>query len=247
VVYIREAHPTDGRQVQANVQDGILIEDPKSLEEREKVAREFAEQFRVSLPILVDTLDDQAEKAFAAWPDRIYVVDPEGKIAYKGGPGPRGFNVGEAAAALERVLEGQPPDAPEREPLRGVPPMVRDRLLAMLERAGLEPAEREAALRAVGRKAEAYRAVMEARRALFTAGEAPEDVARVLEAYGAATQKYVEAAAKLDRELEQAIEERRRPAVIPRLVAIGVYGIHPAPPFGMAGPGGPGGRPGRQE
>jgi len=109
VIYIREAHPTDGWQVPVNVEEKILIPDPKTLEERRKVAQEFAAQFKVSLPILVDTLDDQLEKAYAAWPDRIYVIDAEGRIAYKAGIGPAGFKVGEAPPVLEKLLAGTAP------------------------------------------------------------------------------------------------------------------------------------------
>src|SRR5947208_499625 len=100
VVYIREAHPTDGRQVPINVKERILVPDPKTLEERQKVAEEFAEQFKVSIPILVDTLDDKVEKAYAGWPDRMYVIDAKGKIAYKGGPGPGGFKVKDVPPVL---------------------------------------------------------------------------------------------------------------------------------------------------
>jgi hypothetical protein len=107
VVYIREAHPTDGWQVPANERDKVLVADPKTLEERQRVAREFAAQFKVSLPICVDTLDDQVEKAYAGWPDRFYVIDAAGKIAYKGGPGPGGFKVGDIAPVLDRLLENK--------------------------------------------------------------------------------------------------------------------------------------------
>lgn len=84
------------------------ITDPRSLEERRKVAGAFAEQLKLTLPILVDTLDDQANKAYAGWPDRLYVLDAQGKIALKGEPGPRGFTpaVKEAPAVLERLLGG---------------------------------------------------------------------------------------------------------------------------------------------
>lgn len=103
-MYIREAHPSDGWQVPQNTKDGIIIKDPTTAEERRKVAKEFADQFKVSLPILVDSLDDAAGKAFAAWPDRIYVIDPTGKIAYKGEPGPRGFKVTDVPPILDRLL-----------------------------------------------------------------------------------------------------------------------------------------------
>ena len=104
-MYIREAHPTDGWQVPVNERDKVLIKDPKTLEERQKVARDFAAQFKVSIPICVDTLDDQVEKVYAGWPDRLYVVDAGGKLAYVGGPGPGGFRVNELAPVLDRLLK----------------------------------------------------------------------------------------------------------------------------------------------
>jgi hypothetical protein len=84
VVYIREAHPnTPGNKFQ--------IPQPRTLEERQKVAADFAAALKLSIPVLVDPLDDPAGKAYAGWPDRVYVVDAEGKIALKGGVGPGGF------------------------------------------------------------------------------------------------------------------------------------------------------------
>ena len=102
-MYIREAHPIDGKRAPSKA---FPIPDPKTLEERQKVAKDFAVKLKVSLPILVDTLDDQVEKAYAGWPDRIYVIDAEGKIAFKGNPGPGGFipGVQAAPAVLDKLL-----------------------------------------------------------------------------------------------------------------------------------------------
>src|SRR5262249_33611983 len=83
--YIREAHPTDGRAIKGNK---FQITDPKTIEERQKVAKEFAASLKLTPPILVDPMDDPMEKAYAGWPDRLYVIDQEGKIGLKGGPGP---------------------------------------------------------------------------------------------------------------------------------------------------------------
>ena len=33
----------------------------------------------------------EVNAAYAGWPDRMYVVGTDGRIAYQGGPGPRGF------------------------------------------------------------------------------------------------------------------------------------------------------------
>jgi hypothetical protein len=92
--------------VPINVKEKILVTDPKTIQEREKVAREFAAQFKVSIPILVDTIDDQVDRNYAGWPDRLYVIDAQGKIAYKGDPGPRGFRVSEVPPVLDRLLKG---------------------------------------------------------------------------------------------------------------------------------------------
>ncbi len=105
VIYIREAHPTDGWALPANQ---FKIQDPKSLEERRKVAREFAAKLKLTPPVLVDALDDQVGKAYAAWPDRLYVIDATGKVALKAARGPFGFRpaVQAAPGVLDKLLAG---------------------------------------------------------------------------------------------------------------------------------------------
>src|SRR5439155_16264717 len=101
VVYIREAHPTDGWQVPANLRAGILVLDPKSLLEREHVAGTCVKELGIKFPALVDALDNAVENAYAGWPDRLYAVDVDGKIAFKGGMGPAGFRPDQLARWLE--------------------------------------------------------------------------------------------------------------------------------------------------
>lgn len=242
MVYIREAHPTDGRQVVANIRENILIADPKTLEERRKVAQEFAKQFKVSLPILVDTLDDRASRAYAAWPDRIYVIDAQGKIAYVGGPGPRGFRVEEVPPVLDRLLSGIPPppasESPEPMGQVDLPPDMQERMDTLLSRMGLTEEIKPYILRAVWQKMEAYRAVMEARRMLMRAAQG-EDARKALEAFREAQKQYVREVEKRDAELDRAIGYSKNPALEARLTAAGLIGVAPAPPFGdiRRGPG----------
>ncbi len=61
---------------------------PRDLEARIAVATDFVERFGWSLPLSVDGMDDAALEAYAAWPERLYVVGADGRIAYKGGLGP---------------------------------------------------------------------------------------------------------------------------------------------------------------
>lgn len=90
-----------------NEQAGILIESPKDFEARGKVAAQCQEGLHLSLPVVVDGMDNKVGDVYAGWPDRIYIVGRDGKIAYKGEPGPGGFKVAEAQKRLAAVLEAE--------------------------------------------------------------------------------------------------------------------------------------------
>jgi Iodothyronine deiodinase len=51
VVYVQEAHPTDGWQVDSNVQEGILYRQHQSFDEREAVAQACSLDLHIPLPI----------------------------------------------------------------------------------------------------------------------------------------------------------------------------------------------------
>jgi hypothetical protein len=93
--------------VLANQKDNIKIDQPKSYDERVKVAGDCIKDLKLQIPCLVDDMQNSAQKGYAGWPDRIYVVDGDGKIAYKGGPGPGGFKPADAEEALKKLLGGK--------------------------------------------------------------------------------------------------------------------------------------------
>jgi hypothetical protein len=104
VVYIAEAHPVDGWQTESNEQEGICILQPTTFEARLAAARLCTEQLALTIPILVDGMDNTAAERFAAWPERIYIIDGAGHIAYQGGPGPYEFKPQEANEALAQLI-----------------------------------------------------------------------------------------------------------------------------------------------
>lgn len=108
-VYVREAHPTTKEQVgtSTNQRAGILFEQPKSFAERCEVASKFASTMDVSTPMVVDGINNSVGLLYGAWPDRLYIVDRAGKIAYTGGPGPFGFNPREMEQNLIMLLLDQ--------------------------------------------------------------------------------------------------------------------------------------------
>ncbi|MAG13429.1 MAG: deiodinase [Spirochaetales bacterium] len=107
VVYIREAHPSDGWQVSSNKREGVVFEQPSTFESRTEIAEACQLGLDISIPMLVDDMTNTVEKAYSGWPDRLYVVSRDGTIGYKGGMGPQGFHPRDMERTLKSILEGQ--------------------------------------------------------------------------------------------------------------------------------------------
>jgi hypothetical protein len=107
VVYIREAHPEDGWVVIHNREDNIRLLDPTTEAERLRAVESCALRLPVRMPVVIDGIEDGVAAAYGAWPDRLYLVDREGRIAFQGGMGPFGFLPEELEAAIEEELDGQ--------------------------------------------------------------------------------------------------------------------------------------------
>jgi Iodothyronine deiodinase len=103
-VYIAEAHSTDGWQLPANLEDDVLLAQHRSIEQRLAAASASVTRLGLTMPVLVDDMDDGVSNAFAAWPERIYVIDGDARIAYVGGPGPFEFDPDAAFALLDELL-----------------------------------------------------------------------------------------------------------------------------------------------
>ncbi len=104
VVYIREAHPLDGYSPLGG--DGHpIVEDPQDLSERNRVAKTCSTRLALEpMPMLVDDVDDVVGDAYAAHPDRIYLVGRDGRVSYRGGEGPFLFDPGELETAIRLEL-----------------------------------------------------------------------------------------------------------------------------------------------
>jgi type I thyroxine 5'-deiodinase len=108
VVYILEAHPIDAWQQEANVKDKIAVATPRSFEERCAVAETCATKLALQIPAIVDDIQNSTEISYTAWPDRLYVIDRAGRVAYKSNPGPFGFKPEEVRKTLENILPATP-------------------------------------------------------------------------------------------------------------------------------------------
>jgi hypothetical protein len=115
MVYVREAHPTDGWTLGSNTRAGIAIKQPTTNAERSEACGQFLKKLKPGMPVVVDELNDRVGNAYSAMPARLYVIDAKGRVAYKGGRGPFGFRPGELEQALVMsLLEAGPAERPKR-------------------------------------------------------------------------------------------------------------------------------------
>ena len=104
IVYIREAHPEDGWVLEVNRDEGIALADPVTLDERAAAAEACAVRLQTRIPTLLDDVDDAVGSAYGGWPDRLYLIGRDGRVAYQGETGPDGFKPAELARAIADEL-----------------------------------------------------------------------------------------------------------------------------------------------
>jgi hypothetical protein len=78
--------------------------EPTTSEERLAVATSCAVGLKMEMPMAVDGLDNAVASTYGGWPDRLYLVGRDGRIAYQGGDGPFGFKPAELEEAIETLL-----------------------------------------------------------------------------------------------------------------------------------------------
>ena len=101
-MYIREAHPTDEWQMKSNETEDVCYRQPRTLADRVAIANDFVKRFHYPMPLVVDPIENPADRIYAGWPERLYVVDESGRIVYKGKTGPFGYHPEEIEAWLEQ-------------------------------------------------------------------------------------------------------------------------------------------------
>jgi thiol-disulfide isomerase/thioredoxin len=105
MVYVREAHPANGWSSEGNFRLGITLEQPRTYAERVAAAQDCGKRIGLGFPMLVDTIDDAVGGRYSGMPSRLYLIDGEGKVAYKSGRGPFGFKPNELEQSLILLLD----------------------------------------------------------------------------------------------------------------------------------------------
>lgn len=90
-------------QMQSNIKDNVVFASPKSEDERAYVAGACVRKLGIKFPAVLDEFANTTEQAYTGWPDRIYLIDRGGRVAYKSKPGPFGFKPDELSKALAQL------------------------------------------------------------------------------------------------------------------------------------------------
>jgi len=104
LVYVREAHAEDEWSMDMNRQDGVVLFQPRTQAQRTDAACACVDRLDIDMTTVVDDMDDTVGRAYGAWPERLYVIDADGRIGYQGGFGPFDFHPDEVAAYLARTV-----------------------------------------------------------------------------------------------------------------------------------------------
>ena len=103
VVYVQEAHPTDGWQTDSNIEENVRLRQHQSYDEREEAAQSCTIGLHISIPTLVEEMDNAIDEAYGAAPERLYLIGKDGKVVYHGGAGPHLFDLEELDEAIQRM------------------------------------------------------------------------------------------------------------------------------------------------
>ena len=116
IIYINEAHAADSNWPMPIAKEKGINEH-KSIADRCATAEMLIKDKKLTIPFVIDKMDNKVGDAFSAWPDRIFVVRTDGRLAVAAGQGPFGFKPGVQATedwlAALRESGFEPPLDPE--------------------------------------------------------------------------------------------------------------------------------------
>jgi tetratricopeptide (TPR) repeat protein len=108
LVYISEAHAAGGPAAQwqstINSREGIDLPSALSLGEKQEHANLCLRKLQLPFALAVDGMDAAAERAYNAWPSRLYLVGRDGKVVYQTRLGELDFDADDLERAIHAML-----------------------------------------------------------------------------------------------------------------------------------------------
>lgn len=90
LVYIKEAHASDGSRPVGYAEE-LGITEHKNYGQRCQTAEKLITDKSLTIPTLIDDMDDNVNKDYKAHPDRVFLVRKDGRLAVAAKRGPFGF------------------------------------------------------------------------------------------------------------------------------------------------------------
>jgi type I thyroxine 5'-deiodinase len=106
-VYIQEAHPEGGWQVEHNLTEGVIYEQPETMDQRASIAKTCVLRTGFEMPLLLDSMDNDIDRRFAALPERLYLLDERGVVVWKSVMGSGGFDAEAFGRAIAERVGGE--------------------------------------------------------------------------------------------------------------------------------------------
>ena len=88
-----------------NTQQKIVYDQPATESERAEVAEACVLHLGFRMPMVLDAMSNEVDTAYSALPERLYLIDEQGQVAWRSGPGPWGFDVDGWETAIRSHLE----------------------------------------------------------------------------------------------------------------------------------------------
>ena len=82
-----------------------VLEEPKNMADRRNAATKCDRLQKYGIHLLVDEMDDRVNKAYAAYPARLYLIGLDGRVVYAGGMDPWEFYPEKLGQAIEAYLK----------------------------------------------------------------------------------------------------------------------------------------------
>ena len=82
----------------------MVFATPRTDGERVEIAESCVRRLGIHFPALIDSMENSTERRYTGWPDRLMLIDTEGRLVFKTEPGPFGFRPAQLEAALLRLL-----------------------------------------------------------------------------------------------------------------------------------------------
>jgi tetratricopeptide (TPR) repeat protein len=111
LIYIREAHSTTDWASTKNQREDVTLRPASNMEEQQDHATMCVRKLRIDFPTFVDGMNGAAEKAYAAWPSKAFLLDKRGRIVYASGLSEQDFKPDELENQLRKLtaLGKEPP------------------------------------------------------------------------------------------------------------------------------------------